>query len=312
MIRRTLLWASRNDWLARRLPRYRFAQVAARRFMPGEDLEAALGAARQLAEARIATVLSRLGENVTSADVAAQVVDHYRMVLDRIGERGLPAHVSLKLTHLGLDLGRDRAAAHLATLARHAADRGSVVWVDMEGSACTQTTIDLYREVRSAHANVGLCIQAYLHRTPDDLEMLMAETRAIRLVKGAYAEPAAIALTRRRAIDEAFRRQAVRLLAVAAERGPEPGAPRPALATHDIALIERVAADPALASVPRDAWEPQMLYGIRADDQRSLAARGHPVRTLISYGPEWFPWFVRRLAERPANLAFVARSLLPV
>jgi proline dehydrogenase len=311
MIRRTLLWASRNDWLARRLPRYRFAQVAARRFMPGEDLEAALGAADQLAGAHIAAVLSRLGENVTSADVAAQVADHYRMVLDRIAERRLTAHVSLKLTHLGLDLDAGRAAAHLAALARHAAGCGSVVWVDMEGSAYTQRTIDLYREVRAAHANVGLCVQAYLHRTPDDLELLLPETRALRLVKGAYAEPAGLALTRRRDIDEAFRSQAVRLLA-AAGRGPEPGAPRPALATHDIALIERVAADPALANLPRDAWEPQMLYGIRADDQRRLAARGHPVRTLISYGPEWFPWFVRRLAERPANLAFVARSLLPV
>lgn len=312
MLRRALLLASQSRWLARNVPRYRFARAAARRFMPGEDLDAAVSAGGQLADAGIGAVLSRLGENVTSLETAAQVAAHYRMLVDRIAERGVPAHVSLKLTHLGLDLSRERAAENLQSIVSHAAPHGTPVWVDMEGSAYTDVTLDVFRQVRARHRNIGICLQAYLHRTESDLETLLFETRAIRLVKGAYREPAEIAHVKKGEIDDAFFRLALVLLR--AEPPPVGGSgdafpePPPALGTHDVALVERVMA--AAPEVPRRSWEVQMLYGIRSADQQRLAAEGHAVRVLISYGPEWFAWFVRRLAERPANLAFVAREFL--
>jgi proline dehydrogenase len=311
MVKRALLWASRNQWLAHHLPRYRFAQAAARRFMPGEDLEAALSAAEALSRDRITTVLSRLGENVTSLGVTDHVAEHYAMVLDRIAERRLPAQISLKLTHLGLALSTTRTSDHLRALAAHAASHDSSVWVDMEGSAYTQSTLDVFLDALGSHQNIGLCIQAYLRRTERDLEQLLGRTTAIRLVKGAYAEPADIAFPRKRDVDDAYHRLALRLLKTATGKNPRVGPP-PALATHDTRLIDRIADDAVNLGVPRDAYEIQMLYGIRTPDQHRLAQAGSKVRVLISYGPEWFAWFVRRLAERPANLAFVARNLIPV
>jgi proline dehydrogenase len=305
-MRQALLWMSRNQWLGKNLPRYRFARAAVQRFMPGEDVAAALGASGEFERAGLSAVITRLGENVTSLDVARQVADHYRVVLDRIAERGLASHISIKLTHLGLDLGAEHAGRHLATITAHAQGLGNIVWVDMEGSVYTERTIDLFRDVLTRHRNLGLCLQAYLHRAERDLDTLLEETRAIRLVKGAYNEPPAIAYTRKRDVDDAFHRLALRLLA----EGPSPpGEPAPALASHDVPLLERIATESGAAP---SSYEIQMLYGIRTADQGALAAQGHAVRILISYGPEWFAWFIRRLAERPANLAFVARNLIPV
>ncbi len=311
MLRRVLLSASRNRWLAQRLPRYRFAQEAVRRFMPGEDLEAALTAAANLAGTSIATVLTRLGEYVDSADAADQAADHYATVLDRIAERRVPAHISVKLTHLGLALGEDRTAEHLRALAQHAARNDNTVWVDMEGSESTQRTIDVFRHALASHRNVGLCLQAYLRRTERDLDDLLPHTSAIRLVKGAYSEPPNIAFPRKRDVDYAYHRLALRLLD-AARTNPRSGAPAPALATHDTALLRRIAADAANQAVRRDSYEIQMLYGIRTPDQRRLTAEGNRVRVLISYGPEWFAWFLRRLAERPANMLFLVKNLIPM
>lgn len=324
MLRRTLLAASRNRWLVEHLPRYSAVQAAARRFIPGEDLDAALAAAADLARAGLPTIVSRLGEDVTDAIVAASVCDHYRMALDRIASGTLPTHISVKLSHLGLTAWDTQTATLLADLAAHAARTGGVVWVDMEGSALTDRTIDIFRTVLARHRNIGICLQAYLHRTEHDLETLTAETTAIRLVKGAYNEPESIAWQRKRDVDAAFLRLALRLLELhrdrnpgAADNHPLPDLPSlgggvlPALATHDFALLQRIMHDARERGVRTSHYEVQLLDGIRVVDRQRLAtASDSPrVRVLVSYGTDWFPWFVRRLAERPANLALLARSL---
>jgi proline dehydrogenase len=307
MMRTVLLALSRNRALAERLPRYRFARSAVRRFMPGEDLDAALAATGTFVAHGISTMLTLLGENLENEGEAATVAAHYRDALDRIAARGLDACISVKLTQLGLDLDEALARMHVDELCAHAARHGNVVWVDIESSDYVDRTLALFHAVSAQHRNVGLCLQAYLKRTAADLEALLATTAAIRLVKGAYAEPASIAYTRKADVDASYERLAGRLLAVAATHAD---APSPALATHDTRLLARVVADAERRGITRDAYEVQMLYGIRSAEQRRLAAEGHRMRVLISYGPAWFPWFMRRLAERPANVWFVARNLV--
>ena len=307
VLRRPLLWASRNRWLAERFPRYRFARVAVRRFMPGEELEDALGAAARLHRHGLGTVLTRLGENLVRIEEADAVARHYCGAFDEIAGTGHDIQVSVKLTQLGLDIDEAAATRHVAALAAHAAATGNVVWVDIEDSSYVDRTIALFRSVRADHANVGLCLQAYLYRTADDLETLLAEgTPSIRLVKGAYAEAADVAYPKKQDVDENYFRLGSRL--IAASRDLSDG-PRPALASHDTPLLDRLTRAATDAGVPRGNFEIQMLYGIRAQEQQRLAREGHRVRVLISYGPQWFPWYVRRLAERPANLWFVAKSM---
>lgn len=306
-MRSALLWVSRNQWLAKRLPRYRFAQAAVKKFMPGEELADALDATQRFTGSAITTVLTHLGENLTNLEAAEHVAAHYTDALRRIADRGLAAQISVKLTQLGLDISQTAATDHLAALARAATPSGNVVWVDMEGSAYTDRTLEVFRAVLAEHSNIGLCLQAYLRRTPDDLESLLPSTVAVRLVKGAYNEPAAVAFPKKADVDEAYERLGGRLLE--AGRAITTG-PRPAFGTHDMALVARLAAAAERAGIPRDGYEVQMLYGIQTREQQRLAAAGHRVRVLISYGGDWFPWYVRRLAERPANVWFVARSMV--
>jgi proline dehydrogenase len=306
-MRSALLWVSRNQWLARRLPRYRFARAAVTKFMPGEELADALDATHRFEGSGITAVLTRLGENLANLKAADDVAAHYLDALRRIGDRGLPAQISVKLTQLGLDISQTAATDHLASLARAAAPSGNVVWVDMEGSAYTDRTLDVFRAVLADHSNVGLCLQAYLRRTADDLDSLLESTVAIRLVKGAYNEPAAIAFPKKSDVDEWYEKLGVRLLE--ASRAVTEG-PRPAFGTHDMPLVSRLAAAAERAGVPTDGYEVQMLYGIQPREQQRLAGAGHRVRVLISYGGDWFPWYVRRLAERPANVWFVVRSMV--
>jgi len=328
MLRTLLLRASTSPTLARRLPRYRFVRRSVARFMPGEMLEDALAAAERAAGSGIDAVLSRLGENVRCREDVATAVEHYEAAIVSAGETNADVQLSIKLTHLGLDIAHDLAARNLDRLATLAAHAGTVVWVDMESSAYVDRTLDVFRGARHGHTNIGICLQAYLHRTDDDLDALLADTHAIRLVKGAYAEPADVARQGRNDIDTAYHRLAVRLLdatraeandvaprtpdADAAPRTADPdAAPRPVLGTHDTALLEKIGRDAEAAGVDRRAYEIQMLYGIRSADQVRLAADGFAVRVFICYGPEWFPWFVRRLAERPANLMMLAKAIMP-
>jgi proline dehydrogenase len=304
-VRGVLLWASQNRWMKERFPRYPFVRRAVQRFMPGEEVKDALAASAGFHKHGISTILTLLGENVADEAAARGVVRHYEGVLEQIQSAGLDAEISVKLTHLGLDLGASCSADLLLELVEAAARRGAMVWVDMEGSAYTQATIDVFRTVRQKRPNVGLCLQAYLRRTQADLEDLIALGSAIRLVKGAYAEPRSIAFPSKVEVDTSFLRLAERMLQPDALKS---GA-RIAIATHDRGMIRRVQEAAVARSVPREVFEFAMLYGIQSGEQMRLAAEDYRVRVLISYGAEWFPWYMRRLAERPANLWFVARNL---
>jgi len=305
-LRRVFLWAARNRWLKDQLPRMRFMRRAVRRFMPGETLGDALGAAVPLQAVGIGTMYTRLGENLTNLAEADEVADHYIDVIDQIVAAGIRGEVSVKPTQLGLDLDPDVCFRHLARIAAHAAANGSYLWIDMEGSDYVEATIGLYERLRAVEPRTGICLQAYLRRTAADIERLRPLDPAIRLVKGAYDEPESIAYTNRRSVDASFLGLAVRFLLDGRGRPIRLG-----LGTHDVALIEQIAEQAAAAGIGRDGFEIEMLYGIREDQQRRLANEGYIVQALIAYGEYWYPWYMRRLAERPANVIFAVRQLLP-
>jgi proline dehydrogenase len=307
LARRLLLAASRSAWLTRQLRQRAFLRRAVRRFLPGEEPAAALAAAAELAQVGLGAVLTQLGEQVAGAAEAQAVRDHYVALLEQVRERALGAELSVKLTQLGLDRDRAACARDVAALARHAARAGSFLWIDMEESRYVDATLALVREVLAAGPRVGVCLQAYLRRTPADVEALLPLGPAIRLVKGAYSEPAAVAWPRKRDVDHAYVELAARLLEHAAQGAQ--GA-RAVFGTHDLDLIARIQAQATALAVAPGAYEIHMLYGIRATEQRALARAGCHVRVLISYGSAWFPWYMRRLAERPANLWFVLRNLV--
>jgi proline dehydrogenase len=271
--------------------------------MPGEELSDALAAAAGLARDGLASTLTLLGEKVGSLEEADGVVAHYREVLDEIHARGLDAEISVKLTHLGLDFGGDAAAERLAKLV---SATKSLVWIDMEASDYVDGTLQVFRDLRACHDNVGICLQAYLFRTEDDLEALLPLDPSIRLVKGAYREARGVAFPRKSDVDRNFVRLAARLLRARAQGGQG----RPVVATHDPRMLAEASRIARELGLDRKAFEIGMLYGVRSGEQRRLARSGQLVRVLISYGPAWFPWYMRRLAERPANLWFVARHLL--
>ena len=307
MIRSALLWVSENSWCKNTLPRYGFVRRAVRRFMPGETLDDALGAARSLAQRDgIPALVTLLGENVVDESEARSVADHYIEVAERVAAWGLDAELSLKPTHLGLDLGFEVAEDNIRLVTEAAGAHGNWVWLDMEYSRYVDSTLQLYRAIRADHPRFGICLQSYLRRTPDDIESLLPAGAAIRLVKGAYAEPPDIALPLKADVDRAFFDQAVRMLSPDARSAGL----RAGLATHDTKLIRRIDAWAEANGVRADAYEYQMLYGIADGEQKRLAGRNKAVRVLISYGVHWFPWYVRRLAERPANIGFVLRNLL--
>ncbi|MEX0710622.1 MAG: proline dehydrogenase family protein [Chloroflexota bacterium] len=303
-MRHVLLWMARSRFLKRWLPRLWFVRRATRRFMPGETVEEALDAAEAFRPLGIGILFTHLGENLTDLADAQAVADHYHDLLDKIGARGLDAEISAKPTQLGLDLDREATLAHLGRLARRAAEMDRLLWLDMEGSAYTDATLDLYRSLKEIQPNIGICLQAYLRRTPADIHALLPLKPAIRLVKGAYDEPATIAFRRKDEVNAAYQSLCVLMLPYAGR-----GELRLGVGTHDTALIERVAEYATGAGIGKDAFEVEMLYGIRADQQRRLAAEGYRVLTLIAYGEAWYPWYMRRLAERPANVWFAMRQI---
>jgi len=272
--------------------------------MPGESVEDAFAAIPALQAHGIGAVLTALGENVTDRTEAEAVTDHYRAVLREVAERGIPAEISIKLTHLGLDLDREFCFANLSRLIA-ACPTGKTVWIDIEQSHYVDATLEIYRRARLPGANVGVCVQAYLRRTHADLQSLIPLGGAIRLVKGAYNEPPEIAFPRKRDVDENYFRLAQTLLGSEALSG----CLRAALATHDRILIRRVHDWARAQGLTNAQLEFQMLYGIQRAEQQRLAADGCRSAVLIAYGTYWFPWYMRRLAERPANVLFLARNL---
>jgi len=294
-----------NSWLRVRIPRLWFARRAVRRFMPGDDAESALRAGSQFQIEGIGTLYTRLGENLTRIEDADAVAAHYRTVLDRIRDRRLDGEISVKLSQLGFDLDVERTFEHASALAAQAAEHGKSFWIDMEGSAYAEATISFYERMKAAHPNTAICLQAYLMRTASDIQRLLPLKPEIRLVKGAYAEPASIAYQPRHDIDANYLALCVAML----EAVRAGGRVRIALGTHDVRLIAQVAQHAAALGLPKMAFEIQMLYGIRSDQQRRLNREGFRVGVLIAYGEAWYPWYMRRLAERPANVLFALRQV---
>lgn len=305
MLRNAFLWASTNPFLAERLPTYRFVRRATRRFMPGEKLEDALREAGRLKAEGSATAVTLLGENVTKPEEADVVAEQYLSVLEAVRAQGLDTEISLKPTQLGLDLGADGARRRLERIVR-ACDPGALVWIDMESSKYVDPTLDLFRAVREDHENIGICLQAYLRRTPKDVESLLPLRPAIRLVKGAYMEPASVAFPRKADVDQAYIRLSGALLRARAEGR----AGRPQIGTHDPRMVAEANRLAHELGVGKDAYEIAMLYGIQTAQQERLVRGGYAVRVLLSFGTHWFPWYMRRLAERPANVWFVVKQLI--
>jgi proline dehydrogenase len=273
-------------------------RLGAARFVAGETLAEALVVLAELNAKGLHANTTLLGEDVTSAEETSAVVAEYREVLDRIAERGLRVNLALKLTHLGLLIDEELAYSNLRELVTHAASRDNFVRIDMEHSDVVDATLRIYRRLREdGHANVGCVLQAYLYRTPDDLESLLPLAPNLRLVKGAYLEPPEIAYPRKADVDGAYRRLLGRALA---------GGAYVAVATHDESLIEHTIG----LGYDRDRFELQMLYGVRPSLQLELIARGFKVLVATPYGPQWYPYLMRRLAERPANLLFLLRNLV--
>jgi proline dehydrogenase len=302
--RSILLAAAQSKWLRERATRYHFVRRTVSRFMPGEELEDAVAAARDFQSHNMATIFTHLGENVSTAGEVDKIAQHYLVLLDLIQALQLPSEISVKLTQLGLDLDSEICYANLQKLIERACVT-STVWIDMEASPYVDATLRLYRRARTAYPNVGVCLQAYLYRTADDLAELMPLGPAIRLVKGAYREPASIAFPRKRDVDENFFGLAKILLSEQARRADL----RAAIATHDVNLIRRIQELATSIGLAKGSFEFEMLYGIQRAEQFRLAREGWRSTVLIAYGSYWFPWFMRRLAERPANVGFFLRNL---
>jgi proline dehydrogenase len=305
-MRSLLLWCAQNRWLATHVPRWGFARRAVKRFLPGEQFDDALKAAIAFKGQRIGALFTRLGENVTDLSEARTTVEHYESVFSSASTAGVDFEVSVKPTQVGLDIDANAAYANLERLANAAAKAKSFLWLDMEGSAYTQVTLDLYRRLRAEHPRTGVCLQAYLYRTVEDALGLMALKPAIRLVKGAYAEPPDRAFTAKKDVDASYLALCA-LLLTEVKRGQL----RLVLGSHDVELIARVTRYAHALGLENAKLEVNMLYGIRTDQQVRLAVEGYVVKDLISYGDAWYQWYLRRLAERPANVMFVARQLVP-
>ena len=303
LLKSFFLSASESRWLRERAVRYPFVRRAVSRFMPGETADDALSAARALG---VGTVLTRLGENLVSASEAEGVARHYLDLLDRVHAERLDVEISVKLTQLGLDFSREACEAHLHALAESARSQNNWVWVDMESTAYTDVTLEIYRRLRARFPNTGVCVQSYLYRTSADVESLIALGSGIRLVKGAYREPPDKAYPKKADVDASYFRLAERLLSAEAREKRV----RAIFGTHDPDLIRRIEGLARSGGLAPKELEFQMLYGIGRSEQVRLAAAGYRFRVLISYGEAWFAWYMRRLAERPANVLFVLRSLV--
>lgn len=277
-------------------------RVGAARFVAGETLDECVAVLRRLNDAGLYANTTLLGEATPDAEGAAAVTAEYEVIVERLVSEGLKANVALKLTHLGLALGEDVAYTHVERLVAKAGELGSFVRIDMEQSEYVEVTLQIYERLRGAgHDGVGTVLQSYLYRTPDDLERLLPRRPNLRIVKGAYLEPESVAYPDKRDVDRAY----VELV----ERGLLEGA-YIAVATHDETIIRKVQAFASREGISRDRFEFQMLYGIRRDLQASLVADGHRMRIYLPFGRQWFPYFMRRLGERPANVGFVLRAIL--
>jgi proline dehydrogenase len=299
MMRSAVLSITNRSFTKKLVSGTRAGRAVAQRFVAGDTLEEAVVATKRLNEQGMPVSLDHLGEHVNAIEEADAATASYLACLDAIRDHNLDANISVKLTQLGMGLDDTRATRNLERLAEAAGTVGTTVTVDMEESAYTERTIDIYESIQRSHGNVGIAIQAYLRRSPRDLDRITPLGGHVRLCKGAYAEPESLAYQTGSEVDAAFDRLGEQLMRSAGTK--------PAIASHDDGRIEPIL---RLARDRSEPWEFQMLYGVRRDRQAELVALGHAMRVYVPYGIAWYPYLTRRLAERPANVVFFARALV--
>jgi proline dehydrogenase len=305
LTRNFILWLSTKPRITNALARRGMSHGFARRFVAGESLDETLSACSPLCAQGRSISLNHLGENLSTEAAARDVGSGYIRMLEQLSTRNLPGNISIKLTQLGLAQDKEFCSGLTHSIARRAAELGRTIEIDMEASAYTDLTLDIFEAVQRESQNVGIAIQAYLYRSENDVKRLEPLRPKIRLVKGAYREPKNIAYQQKPAVDANFRRLTTLLMEGAAR-----GTFFPAIGSHDPAMAAHAQAEAARLKVSNDKYEFQMLYGIRRDLQEQVFQDGNLVQVYVSFGTDWCPWFMRRLAERPANCWFVLRSLL--
>jgi proline dehydrogenase len=300
LYRKLILSATQNRVVERIVSRHGM-RLGAARFVAGETIDECVATLRRLEAAGLHTNTTLLGEHVEDAEATGGIVTAYLAILDRIAIEGLETNVALKLTHLGLDHGETLAFENVERIVADAAERRNFIRIDMEESARVDPTLRIYRRLRErGHANVGTVLQAYLYRTEGDLLSLLPLEPNLRLVKGAYLEPDSVAYPQKRDVDAQFARLIERSLT---------GAGHTAVATHDDAIIEHTIEFARRHAIPKNRFEFQMLFGVRPQRQLELVERGFKVLVATPYGPDWYPYLMRRLAERPANVTFMIRNV---
>lgn len=306
MLRRFFITLSHSEAMRRFVTQFGPARRTARRFIAGETLDEAIAVVRDLNSRGILATLDHLGENVASREDARRAVREYQELLQRVADEGVQSTVSVKLTHVGLDFGEDFCCDLMRGIIQTARSVGNTVEIDIEGSEYTQNTLNVFHCLLDEYQNVRLALQAYLFRTEEDLRGLIERGGSVRLCKGAYDETPSIAWKDKAEVDASF----ARLMGVTLSEGAIQNGFYPALATHDHVLILRAEREVTRRSIGKDRFEFQMLHGVRRDWQQRLAADGYRLRIYVPYGTQWYPYFMRRLAERPANVLFMARAFV--
>lgn len=301
MLKSTFLYLSKSEGFKNFLIKFKSFNQVTRRFVAGEQLPEAVDAIRELNRKGITASFDHLGESITSVDATREEVKEYLRILDTIGETGINSNASVKLTQLGLDVDPELTFENTRAIVEAASRNNNFIRIDMEDSSKTDATIEIFRRVRESFDNVGIVIQAYLYRSEKDIESLLKNSAKIRLCKGAYNEPASAAFPAKSDVDANY----VRLMKVLLSSGIYHG-----IATHDEKMIEATLQYASQNKIGADAFEFQMLYGIRRDLQESLVKDGYRLRVYVPYGAFWYPYFMRRLAERPANAWFVLRNMI--
>jgi proline dehydrogenase len=316
MLRSLLIYLSKADWMRHRVMGWKIARKVALRFVAGERLQDAIDVVQRLNVRSMNATLDQLGEDTHTTEEARKTTSEILNILDVIEKSGVQSNLSIKLTQIGLVLDEALCGENLERILSHANQLNTFVRIDMEDSDCVDGTFRLYRKMRHelGYDNVGMVLQSYLFRSDEDTQALLDDNTRIRMVKGAYNEPPEIAYPKKRDVDLSFDRL-VKLMLIAAQPESSPGIsadgkwpPITAVGTHDQKRIDYAIETARQLGVPKEKVEFQMLYGIRRDIQEDLVLRGYPVRIYVPYGTEWYPYFMRRLAERPANLWFFVSS----
>lgn len=301
MLKDTLLYLAQNERLRDFVIQNRITRSASRRFVAGEALDDAIQVTHELNKRGIQVALDMLGENVADEHEARKSTSNYINAINLIQRTALDANISVKLTALGLDISRELCEENLRTILERGREQNIFVCIDMEASDYTAQTIEIARKAQQHYDQVGTVIQSYLYRSVEDIEQLVEQGVRIRLVKGAYKEPQSVAFQEKSDVDQNY----VRLMRILLARGNFP-----AIATHDPAIIDAACTYIRDRGISKDAFEFQMLYGVRRDLQEKLVKQGYNIRVYVPYGSQWYPYLMRRMAERPANLMFVMTNLL--